>query len=303
MADRAACPACNSTHSLVFVESPEDIEYFVQRKISAVVRRCQDCRSLFQDPWPTNDETSTFYGPHYNNYAVSKVPLLSTLHNIALKKEATRFASIYGAHAHVLDYGCGHAGFLNALQEIGGPSVAGYDFSPHRPSMLNESIPYFGTEAELVQSGLKFDVIRLNHVIEHLTDYPHAMNMLRSLLNPGGIIMGQTPNAGHYTTEIFKGRWGNFHYPYHTLLFSRGGLNALAERTGLHVLSITQTLMPTAWAMGTENVIKARLGWQNLGRTPIYTALIAATAPLAIYDRLAPWQDTNIFDFQLQLAG
>jgi 2-polyprenyl-3-methyl-5-hydroxy-6-metoxy-1,4-benzoquinol methylase len=303
MTESATCPACESTNSSVFVETPEDVEYFIKRQVDAVVRRCLNCECLFQDPWPTNAETSTFYGPHYNNYAVSTVPFLSTLHKVALRKEAARFVKTYGSTVSVLDYGCGHAGFLNALHEVNGPSVAGYDFSPSRPAMLNDDIPYFGNESALVNADLKFDVIRLNHVIEHLTDYPHTLGMLRNLLNENGIIMGQTPNAGHYTTNIFRGRWGNFHYPYHTLLFSRKGLQSLAERTGFRVLSVSQTYMPTAWAMGLENVIKARFRWHVMGRTPIYTALIAATTPLAILDRLAPWSDTNIFNFEIQKTG
>ena len=300
MANSAICPACESSHTSVFVETPEDVEYFVKRSVDAVVRRCHGCRSLFQDPWPSIEETSTFYGPHYNNYAVSNVPLLSSLHEIAQKKLVTHFMSLYGANARVLDYGCGHAGFLNTLQKEGCPSVAGYDFSPDRPEMLNENIRYFSSEKELTESGLKFDVVRLSHVIEHLIDYPHTLGMLHSLLDKKGIIMGQTPNAGHYSTDVLRRRWGNLHYPYHTLLFSRAGLRAIADRTGFDVLSVTKTFMPTAWAMGLENIIKARFSWKTLGRTPIYTALIAATTPLAIFECLAPWCDSNIFNFQLQ---
>ena len=294
------CPACESAETTSFVEQPEDVEYFVKRNVEAIIRRCGNCRSLFQDPWPSEAETATFYGPHYNNYAVSKVPLLSSLHYAAMQKEVDRFIAAYGTGARVLDYGCGHASFLNGLFNTGCESVAGYDFTPDRPALLAEGIPYFSSEEALTHSGETYDVIRLNHVIEHLTDYPHTLGMLRSLLSEGGIIMGQTPNGGHYTASLFRRRWGNLHYPYHTLLFSRSGLTAIARRTGFDVMSITQTFMPTGWAMGLENWAKACLGWRNQGRTMIYTGLIAATAPLAIFDRLAPWTDTNIINFQLK---
>lgn len=292
------CPACGSARSSVFSNAPEDIEYFIVRARPAVVRRCSDCRSLFQDPWPSEDETSTFYGPHYNFYAESKVPFLSRLHYAQNRLEAERLIERYGPNARYLDFGCGHCSLLNALRAAGAKNVAGYDFSPDRPAPLALGIPYFGTEVELAAAGQTFDVIRLNHVIEHLTDYARTLTLLRTLLAKGGSLIGQTPNGGHYTSSLLGRRWGNLHYPYHTLILSHTGMRALAERTGFSVDSIEKTMMPTGVAMGVENVIKAATGWKVMGRTPIYTLLIAAGTPIAIHDRLAPWAQTNIINFR-----
>jgi len=293
-----ACPACGHTASTVFAANPQDVEYFVRREMPAVVRRCDDCRSLFQDPWPSEAETSTFYGPHYNYYAGSKVPLLSELHFAQNRMEAQRLVRRYGREARILDFGCGHCSLLNALKSIGSNNTYGFDFLPERPAPLADGIPYYSSEAELAAAGQKYDVIRLNHVIEHLTDYVGTLSLLRGLLADGGSLMGQTPNGGHYTSTILGRRWGNLHYPYHTLLLSHKGMRALATRTGFKVEEIEKTLMPTGVAMGIENVIKGAMGWKAMGRTPIYTLLIAAATPLAIHDRFAPWAETNIINFR-----
>lgn len=293
-----ACPACGHTESTVFTKNPQDVEYFVHRKMPAVVRRCSDCRSLFQDPWPSEAETSAFYGPHYNYYAGSKVPLLSQLHFAQNRMEAQRLTARYGRDARILDFGCGHCSLLNALKSIGSNNICGFDFLPERPSPLAEGIPYYGSEAELAAAGQTYDVIRLNHVIEHLTDYDGTLGLLRGLLADGGSLIGQTPNGGHYTSTILGRRWGNLHYPYHTLLLSHKGMRALAARTGFKVVEIEKTMMPTGVAMGVENAIKGATDWKAMGRTPIYTLLIAAATPLAIHDRFAPWAETNIMNFR-----
>ena len=277
---------------------PEDVEYYIVREKPAVVRRCTKCRSLFQCPWPSEEETATFYGPQYNYYAASKVPFLSKLHFAQNRMEADRLVAAYGCNARILDFGCGHCSLLNALHSIGCRNISAYDFIPERPAPLAPGIPYHGSEAFLLAAGEKFDVIRLNHVIEHLSDYPRTLSLLRALLSDNGCLIGQTPNGGHYTSTLFGRRWGNLHYPYHTLVLSHDGMCALAERNGFKVDFIGKTMMPTGWAMGIENAIKGAAGWKALGRTPIYTLLIAATTPLAIYDRIAPWTETNIIDFR-----
>ncbi len=297
-----ACQACGHSESTVFTATPQDVEYFVTRKMPATIRRCANCRSLFQDPWPSEAETSNFYGPHYNYYAGSKVPLLSQLHFAQNRMEAKRLAARYGRDARILDFGCGHCSLLNALQSIGSRNIAGFDFLPERPLPLANGIPYYGSEVELSAAGRKFDVIRLNHVIEHLTDYPRTLALLRGLLADGGCILGQTPNGGHYTSTLLGRRWGNLHYPYHTLLLSHDGMYELAKRTGFTVEEIGKTMMPTGVAMGIENAIKGATGWKAMGRTSIYTLLIAAATPLAIHDRFAPWMETNIIDFRWSVA-
>lgn len=298
MAGGPACPACGGGDTIVFTDAPEDVEYFVRRKAPALVRRCRACRSLFQDPWPSGAETATFYGPHYNNYAVSTVPLLRELHLAQNRMEARRLVARYGRDARMLDFGCGHCSLLNALKSVGCEAIAGYDFAPERPAPLDAGIAYYGSEAALAASGRRFDVIRLNHVIEHLTDYPATLGVLRNLLSERGCIVGQTPNGGHYTADLLGRRWGNLHFPYHTLLLSPAGMQALAARTGFRVAAIDKTWMPTGWAMGFENAIKGLAGWRAMGRTPIYTALIGLATPLAMLDRLAPWSETNIIDFR-----
>ena len=140
----------------------------------------------------------------------------------------------------------------------------------------------------------------MNHVIEHLVDYSSTFTTLSEILKPGGTIFGQTPNAGHYSSGVMGKRWGNLHYPYHTLLFSERGMSAFASRLDLRLEGTEKTMMPTGWAMGLENIVKAVFGWKFIGRTPIYTLCIFCAAPISIFERFAPFCRSNIFNFSLR---
>lgn len=68
--------------------------------------------------------------------------------------------------------------------------VAGYDFFSEATGNAQGRDPLFWHGGSTCCFRKLFDVIRLNHIIEHLTDYPHTLGMLRSLLDNGGILMG-----------------------------------------------------------------------------------------------------------------
>ena len=68
------------------------------------------------------------------------------MHYAQLKQLANEFITRFGQDVVFLDFGCGHGGFLQALQEEGCKNVYGYDFSPERPVGLPAEIGYFGSE-------------------------------------------------------------------------------------------------------------------------------------------------------------
>ncbi len=297
------CPACLATGTAVFSAAPVDREYFNARRLPVAIRRCTRCRSLFQDPWPDAAEVQGFYGPDYQNYAAASVPLLARADAAYQRFTGARFVRRHGRDAAVLDFGCGQGGFLRTLARVGCTRLAGFDFVPYARLPAIRGARFFDSLAAICSSGLAFDVIRMRHVIEHLTDPDDVMRALAGLLAPGGRIIGQTPNAAHYTARLMGRYWGGLHYPYHTLLFSPPGLAAAAPRWGLRLAGTTGALLPTGWAMSWENMLKACTGSRKRGRTAGYTALMALGMPLAVMDRLIAPQATANFDFELVAAG
>ncbi len=212
---------------------------------------------------------------------------------------ARAVAEQYGMGARYLDFGCGHGNFVSALMKIGVSDVHAFDFVKYPALDRLVGLRFYPTIDDIEASGQEFDVIRLHHVIEHLTDHEGTLRRLRDLLSPRGRIVGQTPNAAHYTSRLMRSAWGPTHYPYHTLIFSPPGMSALAERAGLALKRTTSNYLPTAWSITSENLIKRAFGMKTRGRLPIYSLLLAASAPFAFLDRwLTPAASAN-FDFEL----
>jgi hypothetical protein len=170
-----------------------------------------------------------------------------------------------------------------------------YEELAHLPA-----VPLFDDLAALRDSGMRFDVIRMRHVIEHLTDLDATMRALAGLLRPGGRIFGQTPNGGHYTARLMGTYWGPLHYPYHTVLFSPRGLALAAPRWALRLDGTAGAILPTGWAMSWENLAKQALRSRDCGRSPAYAALMAAGMPFALLDKLLSPAATANFDFTLR---
>lgn len=293
------CPACGGPDASLFVAAPVDREYFARRAMPAQILRCDACWSLYQDPWPTAGEVQGFYGADYQNYTSTAVPLLAGVNAFYQRQLGAAFLREFGQDPAVLDFGCGQGGFLRELAAAGCTRLAGFDFVLYPELASFSGARFFDDLDEIRASGLRFDVIRLRHVIEHLTDLDATLRKLTELLTPAGRLIGQTPNAAHYTARLMGSYWGPLHFPYHTVLFSPEGLRRTAARSGLVLRRTTGSVLPTGWAMSGENFLKQVTGSRRRGRTAVYTLLMAATLPLAVLDRLLTPAATANFDFEL----
>ncbi len=290
----AGCPACHALDTKPFVDTPQDNEYFVTRAVDCKIVRCANCDALYQTPFPSAEETNSFYGADYQNYSGSKVPLLATIVEKQNRDFAEKFVSRYSKDCTVLDFGCGNGGFLKSLQTAGVRDLHGYDVALR---FETDTIKIYNSLEDLKNAGVQYDVIRMNHVIEHLADLDGVMSLLASLLKPNGRLIGQTPNAAHYTSNLFGTFWGPLHYPYHTVLFAEKSLRLAAPRWNLKLDKTEPYPMPTGWAMSFENIFKKTSGSKKRGRSMLYTLFMAGSAPFVILD--AALKNTAIFDFEL----
>jgi len=291
------CPVCLSQRLEVHVDSPLDREYFVARQCHSSYFRCLECESLSLEPRPTAEETGTFYTAGYQNYSKTSAPLIGTLFAQLQQLSLKGFKSRFPVSSRVLDYGCNQGQFLKLLQQNGYQDLYGYDVVPLEAG-ANTGFAFYHDLQALLATGQKFDVIRMNHVIEHLPDVDSNMRLLAALLSDRGIIIGQTPNADHFTTRFFKSYWGGLHFPYHLTLFSPQSLAAAAARWGLWARPTRPTIVPTGWCMSFENIFKLRLFKKVSGRSPIYILFVLASAPFVLFDRLRG--KTAIIDYEFE---
>ena len=300
MSDR--CPICLSGSTTLELQNPFDFEYFKSRAGDVELRRCEECSAIFQAPLPHESEAASFYDENYQNYTKSSVPLLAALYSGQQQAAARSFVQEYGVGSSLLDYGCGNGEFLRLLSRQGMKDLAGYEVSMRVDTQgeTTEGVSYYTSFSALVSSGRKFDIVRMNHVIEHLCNLDATMTQIASLLKPNGRVIGQTPNAAHYTSYIWGKYWGALHYPYHTMLFGPESFRRSVSRWGDVTLGgLKATLQPTAWSMSFENYYKTLRKLKMPGRTRLYSIFVMASAPFVIFDYLRGRRNANtgVIDF------
>ncbi len=121
-------------------------------------------------------------------------------HSVAdlIQKEAQQRG---GTGKRYLDVGCGYGGFVREFSLRGYRSV-GIELQEHL-AKLSEANCSDIPDAKIICGDIlaqdtaalgKFDIVTCNDVIEHVKDPATTMNLLASLLNPGGYLFLEIPN-------------------------------------------------------------------------------------------------------------
>lgn len=103
-----------------------------------------------------------------------------------------------GRGARILDIGCATGRLLANLRDRGFPNVVGLDPSPAcalAAQRLYGIEVHTMTLAQLGATDERFDLAILVGVLEHLRDLDEAFVHLRALLNPGGLLYVEVPDA------------------------------------------------------------------------------------------------------------
>ncbi len=137
----------------------------------------------------------------------------------------------------LLDVGCGGGTFLQ--EALGaGFDARGLENSPEAAAIADKVAAgrvHLGSESDLVEQGLQFDILTLFHVLEHMPDPFRYLKTLRNLLKPGGTIFVQVPNSASLQAGVFGSRWYGFDCPRHLYNYSAFSVLHLLGRTGYRI--------------------------------------------------------------------
>jgi SAM-dependent methyltransferase len=81
-----------------------------------------------------------------------------------------------------------------------------------------------------------FDVVVLNHVIEHVQDPRALLGEIRRILRPGGLIVLGAPNAESLMARLIRARWASYRPGEHIWHFTPSTLRRLVESEGFRVV-------------------------------------------------------------------
>ena len=199
---------------------------------------CRSCGFIFFSPRPSDVDLVSKYEVLSGSIKLSsvcppKVPYQEALWRkadplgIHFKRARDLFEvtnQLLPPQANILDYG-GAAGTLMEHFLLVGHNCGVIDYSVHSPL---PGVQYFGSEIDNVSRELRFDMIVVSHVLEHLADPVSIIKNLIQHLKPDGFIYVEVPCeilGGPRPPELVT----------HTNYFSRTSLLACLSSAGARV--------------------------------------------------------------------
>ena len=149
-------------------------------------------------------------------------------------RDVMRFAS----PGRTLDIGCGRGEASIRLSRFGF-SCVGLDMSDEVVARLQSAYPevtwHCGRLEDLVDVLGTFDVVTMYHVLEHIPQPLKFMEVVKSIVNSGGLIVVEVPNVAGLRARRCGSSWDYF-YAEHVNYFTMRHLVRMADRLGCEVL-------------------------------------------------------------------
>jgi len=145
----------------------------------------------------------------------------------------------------LLEIGVGSGSFLARAAQCGYAAV-GCDLSAAicREVSRRTGLPVHCGGLGAVPRGELFDVVVMNHVLEHVADPVALLRAARARLTPRGILHLAVPNVA--APEAVLPGWNSYE-PYHLLYFTPDTLRAALERAGFSVESLVTHESFSGW--------------------------------------------------------
>jgi 2-polyprenyl-3-methyl-5-hydroxy-6-metoxy-1,4-benzoquinol methylase len=223
----SACPLCQNNDT-------EIVSHRDRRRKPLDTALCQSCGTVYNTPIPTDAELTQFYTKDYRkDYKSVAEP--KKKHTLRAFTRAQSFMDhneeLLRSVKSCLDVGAGGGEFVYLA------SQKGWDVKGIEPNegYANSARKFYdvdifcGMMSEIDYPEKSFDLIRLNHVLEHINTPVEFLNRLRSWLKDDGFLYVEVPNIQSYAALKTKGKI--FHFG-HIFNFSPWTLESCGKLAG-----------------------------------------------------------------------
>lgn len=172
----------------------------------------------------------------------------------------------------VLDIGCGTGDFLKKGKQKG-YQVVGVEPNEYARKLGQNKLLNIKSNLSEIKN-MKFDVITMWHVLEHVPDYNQYLNEINERLNVNGILVIAVPNFKSFDAEFYGVHWAGWDVPRHLWHFSKKAISKIALLHKFKLIHIKPmyfdsfyvALLSEEYKHGSKNIIKAFIigFWSNL---------------------------------------
>ncbi len=209
--------------------------------------RCHHCQMIFRDPMLNTEEKDLLYR-HFRDTSLRNETHEAYFDRIARlppaqseNHEKCQFLRPYlSPTGRLLDVGAGFGVFIHQFmkafpdwQTLGIEPTSGVaETARHHGVHLVET---YLTETTQETIGADFDLITVNHVLEHLDDPGGFLNTVRGYLSRGGLLYVEVPSAADI--GVLDPAHDRF-MCQHEVIFDPSALRRLLEANGLEIIEL-----------------------------------------------------------------
>ena len=253
-----SCPVCGGRNFRKLASPPHPIGESIFRDCLDHVRVCRcECGLELLNPRPATALLDKFYGSRiYDCHQMNR--------SAAADKKASWLLDLissqgpYSPQKRFLDFGCGGGYLLRHAQQVGWDAT-GFDIGEVAIETCRSHQLPVTNSIESLSPG-SFDVIVVNHVLEHVEQPASLIRLLRGLLKPNGRLFIEVPNVRSARAQLalpVLSRHAGFDdrhraFPIHLWYFSRKTLPRLLKANGLDPVLVTTA------GMGLEELLIAK---------------------------------------------
>lgn len=254
------CPLCDTSNVEIFFSNVEDYLYKKPGRFSIV--QCKNCELWFTHPFPNrsinyypadynvyNDPLKTSFKFRIMNTAINKntkeVFWIKIISRIFKKQFLIPPQTKDADKKIILDVGCSTGFFLNFLKNLNW-ECHGIEINKKASKIAeNKDINVFnGSIKNATLKENHFDVVRFNHVLEHLSNPIAAIRKSHQILKKNGLLLISVPNRDSLSRIIFGKHWRGFEIPRHYYHFSYSSLKKILEQNGFKIIRKDTASLP-----------------------------------------------------------
>lgn len=232
------CPFCNSART-----SESANKLFIVKLL-----RCNRCGLMFR--WPKRKAGERAYYEYcYDEFPITRLPPKAELERLKANnfKGSTydisnKIALIkrYVKGGMILDYGASWGYHLGQFVKEGFLGI-GYEIAVNRANFGQENlgIRIIHNPEELYSLGSIFDVIFVNHALEHILEVRSAFDCFYSLLKKGGYLFIFVPDSSNIEKEKWKRKYA--FGEKHCIAFDKSFFNKNLISLGFRAIEIKES--------------------------------------------------------------
>jgi 2-polyprenyl-3-methyl-5-hydroxy-6-metoxy-1,4-benzoquinol methylase len=205
------------------------------------LKQCNFCDFVLTDPRPDESVIGKYYlSNKYISHTGGKKNLVDSIYIAARKIALSRKRKIIeqrSTQKTILDFGCGTGEFLTEMKNHSWEATGvepSNSANAKAASLSGQKIYHSLNDLP----SIKFDVITLWHVLEHLHDLNISLRSFSLLLKDSGTIFIAVPNLQSNDAKYYKSAWAAYDVPRHLWHFDKNAMKKLLANHGFNIVEI-----------------------------------------------------------------